>query len=338
MTSEEDLQPDELADAEGKPHTSSRGVVTGLIKVAVAAIILFWLYRRGDIRWDSLRRALEHWPLVAATCGIMLFANYTQGFRWLLLLKSRDIDLSAWNAFTYLMEGKFFNLIVPGYFSEDFLRGLYAIRTHKESRSRVVGSLLVDRASGVFTMFLFGAGGLLMRPAMLEDRRLNGLFWICVAAIGATLAGVIFLRFVTRPPQFVLSLAKMLHLHIALDKIYGEGHYYATNIPLLLLAVAFTVLNQLLMIWNFSLLGSTLHMDNVTFLGYLIFAPAGMLATMLPIGPVGLGVGPPAFLSLFKFAGSDQGANLFILYTVIVVVMSLFGGIFYLRNKGKGDA
>jgi len=326
MSAEEDQEPQQ-------PKASRRGIITGIAKVAVAAVILFWLYRRGDIRWDSLVRALEHWPVVAAVCAITLAGYYSQGFRWLLLLKARGIDLSAWKAFTYLMEGKFFNLIVPGYFSEDFMRGLYAIRTHKESRSKVIGSLLVDRSSGVFTMFLFGAVGLLMRPAMLADRRLSALLWICLAAIGATLVGVIFLRVVARPPQFVLSIAKLLHLHIAIDRMYAEGHYYATNIPLLLLAVVFTLANQALMIWSFYLIGTTLDMNGVSFLDYVIFAPAGMLATMLPIGPVGLGVGPPAFLSLFKLAGSDQGANLFILYTVIVVVMSLFGGIFYLRNK-----
>jgi uncharacterized protein (TIRG00374 family) len=331
MTTGEGLQADELE--EKPPKQSRRGVITGLAKVAVAAVILFWLYRRGDIRWDSLVRALAHWPVVVAVCGITLVGYYTQGFRWLLLLNARKIDLSSWKAFTYLMEGKFFNLIIPGYFSEDFMRGLYAIRTHKESRSKVIGTLLVDRSSGVFTMFLFGAVGLLLRPSMLDDRRLSVLLWICLAAIGATLVGVVFLRVVERPPEFVLRLAKLLHLHIAIDRMYAEGHYYATNIPLLLLAVLFTLGNQALMIWSFSLIGSTLGMDSVHFIDYVIFAPAGMLATMLPIGPVGLGVGPPAFLSLFKFAGSDQGANLFILYTVIVVVMSLLGGIFYLRNK-----
>jgi hypothetical protein len=47
----------------------------------------------------------------------------------------------------------------------------------------------------------------------------------------------------------------------------------------------------------------------------------------------GFGVGQVAFLSLFRLAGSEQGANLFSLYTRVVLVTSIFGGVFYLSNK-----
>ena len=273
--------------------------------------------------------------MFAAVCGLSVLSTWAQGFRWLALLNARDIDLASWNAFQYLMEGKFFNLIVPGYFSEDFMRGLYAIRTHRESRSKVVASLLVDRAAGVFTMLLFGAAGLLLRPAMLGDRRLSGLLAVCLTAIGATLLGVLFLRTVERPPRFVLSLAARLHLHIAIDRMYAEAHFYATNVPLLCRAVAYTLVNQGIMIWCFYLLGATLGMAGVTALDFVVFAPSGMLATMLPVAPVGLGVGQVAFLTLFRMAGSEQGANLFSLYTLVVLLLSLLGGVFYLGNKGK---
>ena len=217
------------------------------------------------------------------------------------------------------------------------MRGLYAVRTHRHSRSKVIASLLVDRAAGVFTMLLFGAAGLLMRPAMLADPRLSGLLAVCGAAIGATFAGILFLRLVERPPQFVLKLAERLHLHIAIDRMYAEGRFYATHMPLLLIAVAYTLFNQGLMIWCFYLLGHTLGMNNVSALDFMIFGPCGMLATMLPIAPVGLGVGQVAFLSLFRLAGSEQGANLFSLYTLVVLLMSVGGGIFYLGNKGQNQ-
>jgi uncharacterized membrane protein YbhN (UPF0104 family) len=327
---------DSNADIEAqvlKEGTSLKGLLTALAKFAVAGIILYWLYHKGAIQTEKLAAALDHWPVFVGVCAIMLFSYWSQGLRWLALLKSRGIELSLWTAFRYLMEGKFFNLIIPGYFSEDFIRGLYAIRTHQHSRSKVIASLLVDRSAGVFTMVLFGVVGLLLRPSMLADKRLVGLLAICGGAIGVTLAGLAFLFIVKRPPQFVFNVAIRLHLHIAIDKMYAEARFYARDIPLLLLAVGYTLANQALMIWSFYLLGRTLGMGNLTALDFMIFAPCGMLSTILPISPVGLGVGQVAFLSLFRLAGSEQGANLFSLYTLVVLLTSVFGGVFYLGNK-----
>ena len=318
-----------------KGGSSPKALLTALAKFAVAGIILYWLYHKGAIQTARLAAALEHWPTFVAVVGITLFAYWSQGLRWLALMKARGIELSIWNAFYYLMEGKFFNLIIPGYFSEDFIRGLYAIRTHKHSRPKVVASLLVDRSSGVFTMLLFGGAGLLLRPAMLTDSRLAGLLAVCLAGIAATLLGVVLLRILKRPPEFVFKLALRLHLHVAIDKMYAEARFYATNLPLLFLAVAYTLANQALMIWCFYLLGGMLGMSNLTAVDFMIFTPCGLLATILPISPVGLGVGQVAFLSLFRLAGSEQGANLFSLYTLVVVLTSILGGAFYLGNKRK---
>ena len=332
----QDAEPNGNIEAQVLAQGASRkALFTGLAKFAVAGIILYWLFHKGAIQTDKLSAALQHWPTFLAVCGISIFAYWSQGLRWLALLRARGIRLSIWNAFRYLMEGKFFNLIIPGYFSEDFIRGLYAIRTHKQSRPKVIASLLVDRSAGVFTMLLFGGAGLLLRPAMLTDKRLEGLLAVCGVGIAATFLGIAFIRILRRPPEFVFKLAERLHLHIAIDRMYAEARFYATNVPLLLLAIAYTLANQALMIWAFYLLGETLGMGNLTAVDFVIFTPCGMLATILPVSPVGLGVGQVAFLSLFRLAGSEQGANLFSLYTLVVLVTSIFGGGFYLSNKRK---
>jgi uncharacterized membrane protein YbhN (UPF0104 family) len=333
----EDLTAAELEAADAPAHTSGKGLLLWFVKLAVAGFILWWLYRRGDIRPARMAQALEHWPMFLGALGITIFAGYVQGFRWLSLLASRDIDVPPGKAFVYLMEGKFFSLVVPGAgFGEDLTRGLYAIRMHKGSRSKVIASLLVDRITGVFTMLVFGASGLLLRPALLADPRLRALLAVCAGAIGIALTGLTFLRFVERPPGFALNLARRLHLHIAIDLMYAEAHHYATRIPLLLGALGNTLFIQALMILTFYMLGTTLGMGGVAALDFIVYAPCGMLATMLPVAPMGLGVGQVAFLSLFQLAHSDQGGNLYSIYFLMVLVMSLMGGVLYLLgNKGK---
>src|SRR5580658_11207071 len=121
------------------PKTSGKGWLMEAAKIAFAALILWWLYHRGSLQPTELKRAFEHWPMFLFVCAITVVAYYTQGIRWLALLKSRGIDVPLWNAFTYLMEGKFFNLIVPAYVGEDFARGLRCIQAHHGSRTKGIG-------------------------------------------------------------------------------------------------------------------------------------------------------------------------------------------------------
>ena len=74
-----------------------------------------------------------------ALCGAK---NVVGSLRWLNSGEKYDAVCDGrTNQLVYLMEGKFFNLIIPGYVGEDFMRGLYAIRTHQGSRSKVIASL-----------------------------------------------------------------------------------------------------------------------------------------------------------------------------------------------------
>src|SRR5262245_11008176 len=118
-------KPLTVTQSEDELEPAPRGsveVLVALAKFAFAGIIFYYLYHKGDIQLSKVRGSLSHWPALLAVAAITLFAYYTQGFRWLALLNGRGIELSAWNVFAYLMEGKFFNLIIPGYFSEDFMR------------------------------------------------------------------------------------------------------------------------------------------------------------------------------------------------------------------------
>lgn len=325
----------ELLEQEAEPPKSPlKGVLIGLAKFTLAGIILYILYRRGDLQWRELGAALSRWEITTSVFLLTTAACYGQALRWCWLLAARAIPLHSWDGFRYLMVGKFFNLVIPGYFSEDVVRGVYVVRRGRISRRTVVVSLLVDRVAGVFALFLYGAVGLLARPAVLGDPRLRALLAISLTGIFGIIAVLVFLRTVTEAPAFLLRLARILHLHGALDKLYSEASLFARDLVLLVSVVALSLFNQSLMMLSFWLFGQTLRME-AGWLDYFVFVPAGLLTTMLPVAPVGLGVGQVAFLALFKMAGTNQGANLFSLYTAVVIVISLLGGLFYVLSHDR---
>jgi hypothetical protein len=67
---------------------------------------------------------------------------------------------------------------------------------------------------------------------------------------------------------------------------------------------------------------------------FFFLVPFGLLVTAIPIAPAGLGTGHVAFLGLFKMVGSNAGADLFTAYVTLQIVISLIGGIFYVRYRG----
>jgi hypothetical protein len=335
--SEPENSVDTLAPETERAGSPLKSFLIGLLKFAIAGAILYILMRRGELHWDQLGAALSRWDITLSVVVLTTASYYGQAVRWRWLLQSRDIPIHSWSAFRYLMIGKFFNLVIPGYFSEDFVRGLYVIRRGGVSRTRVIVSLLVDRVAGVFSMLILVAFGLLTRPAVLADSRLRALLVIALGGMAAAGVGWVFMRLVPEAPGFLLRLAHLLRLHVHLDKVYAEASHYAHNLKLLVGVVALTLFNQTLMLMCFWLFGQTLQMD-VSPLDYAVYVPSGLLTTMLPVAPVGLGVGQVAFLALFRLAGSDQGANLFSVYTAVVIFLNLAGGLLYLAHRDRPKA
>ena len=63
--------------------------------------------------------------------------------------------------------------------------------------------------------------------------------------------------------------------------------------------------------------------------------PIGMIIISLPIAPAGLGVGHAAFHSLFGYFGIDNGASLFNIYFILVLITNLTGVIQYILSSTK---
>ena len=66
------------------------------------------------------------------------------------------------------------------------------------------------------------------------------------------------------------------------------------------------------------------------------FIPLGFVAIALPVAPAGMGVGHAIFGTLFSYFNIDNGASLFNLYFVAMVMINLLGVIPYLMS-GKRD-
>jgi hypothetical protein len=90
--------------------------------------------------------------------------------------------------------GNFFSLVAFGVVGGDGLRAWYAARRSPGRRAEAVASVFLDRAIGMFTMFLFAAIGYgWCRDALHangESAGVKAIEWMCLASLVISLVGI----------------------------------------------------------------------------------------------------------------------------------------------------
>ena len=69
----------------------------------------------------------------------------------------------------------------------------------------------------------------------------------------------------------------------------------------------------------------------------LSIIPLGLITTVIPLAPAGVGVGHAAFGSLYNIMGNPNGSDIFNLYVILYIVFYSLGGISYLIYKGENS-
>jgi uncharacterized membrane protein YbhN (UPF0104 family) len=104
-------------------------------------------------------------------------------------------------------------------------------------------------------------------------------------------------------------------------------------------AFALSVLMHAVYIALFVTLGQRVAPVPIATLDVSVIYPIGMLTSILPLAPGGIGVGHAAFASLFALFGVSGGADVFNAFIVGQMVPNLLGVIPYLADgdaKGRG--
>jgi len=311
----------------------------------LAAGVVLYLIFHGDISWEPLRASMAEWQFSIPAFLLLALTPLGQLWRWQNLLRAGGVSLPNRDVFSFLMISKFFNMAFPGYVSGDILRGWYIFRRGrvqangipvaetergKTAPPTVVASIVFDRAAGLFPLFVLSLAGLLgvfWHPLPAKIVLTVGL--VAGGGVAAMLLLFLFAYWLPRPPELLLRLAKRIHCEASLKYLQEVTRDYVRDLPLIARIVGISFLTQGAGLASFVLFGWALKVD-LPLAAYLIVVPLGLMLVAVPIAPAGLGVGQVAFLSLFHFMGTSQGANLFTLYMASFVFINLSGAFLYM--------
>ena len=341
------MSNDELMrEFEGEKKKSFlKSFILFLSRIGIAGGIIYWLI---NLHYNEFVNVLQNidpvWLIVAAF--FYLIVCLASAMRWLLLLKVQKIEITFWEAFSLTMQGFFFSLVIPGgSLGGDLVKtGFLLNKTPKGKKLDATSTIFMDRFLGMFGQFSIGIVAALCCIPLI--RRLDyaieaTILIIIMLSVLGLLSGIVIINH--RQLEKIKLYAWLVNIGNKLTKgyvnriaeildVYRDAH--RTLYKCIFIGIVFIQLNIALTLYFISK-GINSAASAVT---PLIFGVSmGNTAGLLPITPSGIGTRDAVIKAILTAGGFSQGDSVAIplLYTAIVVIFSVLGGLFFIFKKSK---
>lgn len=310
---------------------SSRQRLMSWLKVGVTALGLFLVLRGLDFRAlvATLRTVNLGW--MAAGAALIALSLVVRAVRWHVVLHGVGSSIRFRRLVELYLVGSFFNAFLPSGLGGDVVRAAEAAQDVEPGVA--VGTVLIDRLTGLMALFAMALAVLPFRPANFPDELTWTIGGLCLVGLagGLVLVDGRLLRAITdRLP--------------ARWRAAGSGFLdrLATAVSALgwrpiLIALLVSVIFNLMQVGWWATTGRALGLS-VPFGYYLLVVPVMSLALLVPsIG--GLGVRESLAPALFAGAGlaPEQAVALTLLVFGLERVASLLGAPVYLYTTMRGS-
>jgi len=312
-------------------------LLTGL-KITLAAALIAWMVSSGRLNPGQVAGAARRWPELLGIGGIFYLQIVILAGRWKLLLQAQQVRLSFTQAISLTMIGLLFNLVMPGSVGGDVIKGYYVSSHTVERKPQAMTTILVDRSIGLLGLLGMAACAAFWNLSLFREHK--ALVALGVTTSAAFLAGVLLLLAAVAASSRAIALVQRLPRRIPLrdlaSKSLGALMEYQRRPSHLFAAQAISVLVHLLACFAFYLSTRALGVSHPPLAYFFFIVPLGLVTTILPISPGGIGVGQAAFHALFQLVpggSASVGADAFTVFQFILILVYLTGFWFYLSYK-----
>lgn len=308
-------------------------------RAAVSSILLGWIATRVD--WRQIGKlATSGRPFWLGMA--ILFAGLSTpitSVRWRILLEVLDLPLSFRQAFALGFIGKFFNAILPGSTSGDFVRIYYATRAFPGKGAMAGFSVIYDRfLEGVVLLVMGSLLATAFYPQLAARAVLrNAALALFLLTLATLVAIPVLLHFFSAGKLRLPGHWRMApRFEKALQEILTAVQLYQKALRPNLIAIGLSALahgTSAALLWA---LMQALRMELPFWLLVTTMVVVNV-AVALPVSISGLGIREGALLYLLgSFGVSREEAVAFsLLLFAVGLVWSLVGGVVYLYYRTK---
>jgi uncharacterized protein (TIRG00374 family) len=310
----------------------TRALAWGLVRVAVSAVLLAFLFSKVSLRGSLEPLAhLGAAPLLAAA-ALVAVDRLAMAVKWFVLVRPVLPGYCFGSALRVFFVGNFLGLLLPPGLGNDVLRAIGAWRETGEG-ARSVSSVVMERAIGLVTLVLFAMAMLVLSPVGPAGPAL--LVPAAIVALVVTLGAAAFLD--RRLPEKVALAVERLsfpRVAAAFRRLATALALYRAHARALAASFALGLLVQWLRVLITLSLGASLGLS-VSVAAYHAFVPLVMALGLIPLTAGGFGLREWGFVALFATQGvPEESAVALSLLTFLASVFGALPGAWYFLRTG----
>lgn len=315
------------------------------VKVALALLLIFVLFYRGDIDTGSLRAA-THRPGTVIAVGLMILITLPlAALRWSIILRVLDIPIPLMPLVHIQNIATFAGQFLLGTASADAVRGIYAWRALRGRSARIAVSILADRALALAALILLAALFMLLRwDKTWAVPQLAVLAFSLALALGA-MSITAFAMLVA--PSVLGRLQSLASGHPRISQLFLQiaevALAFRRNLLAAFAAFAIALIGNMINITAITVLALSLQISDLGALDYMFATPLSLMANTLPLTPGGLGVGEVAFDQICHWLDTNRSevgyASIFFAFRAVsmsVLFIGLVSFFIYRANAAHG--
>jgi uncharacterized protein (TIRG00374 family) len=300
-----------------RPGNALGSIVRIGLSLGLLAVVL------KHVGWEQTWQALQgaQIPYLAAALALVLLSIVVRAYRWRLLLDALGMETSLSRLTVLYFIGTFFSNFLPTGVGGDVVR-VYELARESERPAEAVGTVLVDRATGLLVLFMMALVALVFSHGLVTTQVSAAIVLLCFAGWGG--AALILKRDWLEKRGLLRFVAKIRQLKEVYESVYACGP--RANAGALGVSL---VLNVLLIAVNY-LIALSLGV-RVSLWYFFLFVPIISFLLVLPVSLSGLGVREGGYVYLFSQAGVSAPLALtmsLVVYACNVAAGSI-GGMLY---------
>ena len=313
-------------------------MIGAALKFIFAGGIIYWLVSSGKLDLTLISRSIKSGPEIYIGILIYIAVVVMTSFRWQLLLQQKaKSKLSLKKILPINWIGLFFSTFLPGVVTGDVIKLVYIKDLDKNfSKTFLVTSVLVDRViglcgllalAGIFTVFNYSKIASLS-PEIKAILNFNFLF---------SLGGIAFIIALFLPSGIqlrFLRLAKKLPIiGNKVENTLKQTWLLGKDKKVMFLSFLISLTVQFLNVFTIWLITRPFYPTDIPLSLLFSIVPIGLISVAIPISPAGAGVGHFLFEKLFSLLGVSNGASLFNLHFLMILIVNILGVIPFLLKK-----
>lgn len=292
-------------------------------------------------------------PLLLAAVGCYGVVVLLNACRWRLLLNVQGIRLPFPAVLRLSLIGFFFNLVIPGAVSGDFVKMAYISRHLPEKSAESIFSIVVDRLVGMLGLFILATLMVLLNLPLLlglgpEYRFVRlAAFTVGLGSVAglAAVAAVEFRSVLLRlaPVRAVTSFAAArlpAKITALVVRVTDALEVYRRERRVMAAALGCSILVHVNLALVLTATGRALAETDLPLSGYFLTTQVANAIAAIPLTPSGFGLRDIGISGLFQAMHATPGKSAVIPVTQTLIFMfwGLVGGVVFIFNRTPKSA